>query len=99
MIKIPITCEEWFVSSYMKDKSKLSGNSSVNSEIIHKPILHFDIPNNLKSNNYNKNSPHLYDFWNHPAVQQLHFIIVGESNINETLGPACAIVMREGSHF
>jgi hypothetical protein len=26
-------------------------------------------------------------------------IYVGESNINETLGPACAIVMREGSHF
>jgi hypothetical protein len=23
----------------------------------------------------------------------------GESNINETFGPACAIVMREGSHF
>jgi hypothetical protein len=24
---------------------------------------------------------------------------VGESNINETRGPACAIVMCEGSHF
>jgi hypothetical protein len=28
-----------------------------------------------------------------------HFYYVGESNINETLGPVCAIVMREGSHF
>jgi hypothetical protein len=59
----------------MKGESKLSGNSNVNNEIIHKPTLHFVILNDLQSNNYNKNSQHLYDFWNHPTVQQLHFII------------------------
>jgi hypothetical protein len=37
--------------------------------------------------------------WHIHAFARYESNYVGESNINETLGPACAIVMREGSHF
>jgi hypothetical protein len=33
------------------------------------------------------------------TVGKILVMYVGESNINETLGPARTIVMREGSHF
>jgi hypothetical protein len=60
LIKIPVTCEEWFMSSYIKANPNYQETSVKTMKIIHKPILHFDIPNSLQSNNYNKNPSYLY---------------------------------------